>query len=185
MNLKKVPFRYFLIVLIGVFSILVGYNIYHIKDTKDLVEFITALVGLVVSFAAFIKFNDARATYLLKLVYPEYPEDDWEDIINEAIIARNRITILIRDIHKNKEDTYLHDVFTFEKLLAGIVNINIMIVENKDITDTLKRIKYTAPNFKGIHEDVLLTESDHTNNLRLQSLRNELAEYITTRSKNK
>lgn len=50
----NVALQYFFIVLVGLSTVAIGYKIYLIKDTKDMILFLTTLIGLVVSFWAFL-----------------------------------------------------------------------------------------------------------------------------------
>ncbi|WP_163099374.1 hypothetical protein [Peribacillus alkalitolerans] len=50
----KSPFIYILIIIVGAISIYISYKIFPIKSTADRITFITAVVGLIVSFTAFI-----------------------------------------------------------------------------------------------------------------------------------
>lgn len=50
----NVALQYFFIVLVGLSTLAIGYKIYLIKDTTDMILFLTTLIGLVVSFWAFL-----------------------------------------------------------------------------------------------------------------------------------
>jgi hypothetical protein len=132
-----------------------------------------------VMWEGFIKFNDARSTYLLQLVPTDY-QADWQTIINEALVARNRLNILIKDVLENEDRTFLQEAFNFEYYLAGLVKMNILIVENKDITDTFNRLKYQAPNYEDILEDTLMKEPYSGKFNKIKTYQNKIIEYITT-----
>ena len=78
--------------------------------------------------------------------------------MNQAIIARNRLTILISDILESEDVTYLQKAFQDEKDLANLVKMNIQIVNGQDITNTINEVKYKAPHYTGLLEDPILLE---------------------------
>ena len=94
-----------------------------------------------VMWEGFIKFNEARTTYLLQQVLDDPQDLNWLSIMNEAIIARKKLNIQINDILEG-EESHLKEAFQFEFTYASLLRINILIIENKDITDTFDRIKY-------------------------------------------
>ena len=105
----------------------------------------------------FIKYNLARTTYLLQLLLPAHEESEWQKMMNEALIARRRLTILINDTLPNEETSHLQEAFRFEYLLASLININIAITEKKDVTDSFGRPKYKFPHYDGLKEDFFIT----------------------------
>lgn len=129
----------------------------YLKEAKDSFKKAMEHKHTDMMWEGFIKYNDARSTYLLKLILKN-EEIDWLSNMNEGLIARNRLTILAKDILAKKDSTYLLEAFTFEKCLAGLVKMNLLIAEGKDITDNFNQIKYEAPYYKGILEDPLLKE---------------------------
>jgi hypothetical protein len=134
-----------------------------------------------VMWEGFIKFNDARSTYFLQLVLEDYKGADWQDIMNEALIARNRLNILIKDILENEENSYLQDAFIFEYYLASLVKMNILITEKQDITDVFKRPKYYfEENYRGIEEDVLIKETYKGDYLKVKEYQKDIRQYVRT-----
>jgi hypothetical protein len=107
----------------------------------------------------FIKFNEARTTYLLQLTLDDYQGTQWIDLMNEAVVARNRLNILMDDILYKEERTHLQEAFIYESYLASLIKINLMIAEEIDITDQFNRSRYLAPHYDGLQEDPLLKEA--------------------------
>lgn len=106
-----------------------------------------------VMWEGFIKYNDARSTFFLQLAQPSYNGEDWLDIMNEAITARNRLNILIDDILELDNSSYLQEAFIYQEYLARLVTYNIQIASNSHITDTLGKVKYAYPSYSGIIND--------------------------------
>lgn len=132
----------------------------YLQEAKKSFEKALANGNNDVMWEGFIKFNDARTTYLLQLVLEDFEGTSWHIIMDEALIARNRLNILIRDIIGSEGDSYLQDAFQFEYYLASLVKLNILIAEKQDITDMFNRAKYyVSENYKGIKEDKLIKES--------------------------
>ena len=116
-----------------------------------------------VMWEGFIKYNDARAAYLLQLVLGKETVtsdgvSEWESIMNQAIISRNRLTILFSDILESQGSYLFQKAFQDEKDLASLVKINIQIVNGQDITNTINEVKYKAPHYTGLLEDPTLSE---------------------------
>lgn len=132
-----------------------------------------------VMWEGFIKYNDARSTYLLQLVLKDDKEADWQATINEALIARNKLNILISDILENEEINYLQDAFIFEYYLASLVKMNILITEKLDITDMFNGPKYYfRENYDGIQEDVLIKEAYNGDYLKVKDYQQGIIEYM-------
>lgn len=106
-----------------------------------------------VMWEGFIKYNDARSTYFLQLADSTYDGTDWKEIMNEAITARNRLNILIDDVLEMKDHSYLQDAFIYQEYLARLVTYNIQIATNSHVTDTLGKVKYAYPTYKGMRND--------------------------------
>ncbi|GAE26462.1 hypothetical protein JCM9140_2531 [Halalkalibacter wakoensis JCM 9140] len=122
----------------------------------------------------FIKYNDARTSYLLHLVH-ENSEDNWQEIMNEALSPEIELQFLIKDIiDSDKDSTYLYEAFVFEKLLANLTNLNIQIVENKDVTDPYSRTKYRSPNYQGMLQDPILKEESRLNKERISKYQQDI-----------
>jgi hypothetical protein len=108
----------------------------------------------------FIKYNDARSTFFLQLVSPEYngENNDWEVIMNEAIIARSKLNILIKDTLDKDYYTHLQTAFIYQEYLARLVKTNLLIAEKKDLTDTIGKAKYMYPHYSGLVDDTFIKE---------------------------
>lgn len=101
----------------------------------------------------FIKYNDARSTYFLHLTGHAGQLEDWQMLMNEAIVARGRLNFLIQDILETQTSTFLQEEFIYQEYLARLVNINILLMEEKDIPDTVGNIKYHNPHYSGLEND--------------------------------
>ncbi|WP_409252116.1 hypothetical protein V1502_18785 [Bacillus sp. SCS-153A] len=137
-----------------------------------------------VMWEGFIKFNDARSTYFLQQVLKNYEGPDWKVIMDEALIARNRLNILIKDILENQEDGYLQEKFNFEYYLASLVKLNILIAEKQDITDSFNRPKYYANNnYAGIKEDLLIKEVYNGDDPKVKDYQVAIVQYVEQNTK--
>jgi hypothetical protein len=133
-----------------------------------------------VMWEGFIKYNDARSTYLLQLVHKDYNGENWQVIMNEALIARNRLNILIKDILEHNETNYLQDAFAFEYHLASLVKMNILITEKQDITDMFNRTKYYYnQNYAGLQNHALVTETYNGDYAKIKDYQKGLLQYGT------
>ncbi|MFD1020222.1 hypothetical protein [Thalassobacillus hwangdonensis] len=112
-----------------------------------------------VMWEGFIKYNDARSTYLLQQTSVTYEGEDWQSIMNDALVARNRLNILISDILERETPSHLQESFNFEYHLASLAKINLLIAEKQDITDSLGQLKYAYPSYEGLEKDPLLETS--------------------------
>jgi hypothetical protein len=124
----------------------------------------------------FIKFNEARSTYFLQIVGIT-DQVDWQTIMNEGLVARNLLNLLVKDIIDKDHTTYLQEAFKFENYLAGLVKMNILIAEGQPITDTFNRTKYEAPYYVGILEDPLLKETYTGNFNKVKDYQNRIIQY--------
>lgn len=112
-----------------------------------------------VMWKGFIKYNDARSTYFYQLVNPGDDQGDWKVIMNEAISARGRLNLLIKDILEVNALTHLQNEFIYQEYLARLVKINMQIVEGQDISDTLDNPIYTYPYYEGLQNDRFVKHS--------------------------
>lgn len=108
-----------------------------------------------VMWHGFIKYNDARTAYFLGLV-EQNDEHEWHNIMNEAIVARKKLNILIDDILVHPYKTHLQEHFIYQEYLARLVKINIQIAEEQDITNTKGEPNYLYPKYLGLKEDSLI-----------------------------
>ncbi|AYA78070.1 hypothetical protein DOE78_23185 [Bacillus sp. Y1] len=101
----------------------------------------------------FIKYNDARSTFFLQLIQKDYKGTDWLQMMNEAIIARSRLNILIGDILDQDRKSHLQESFIYQEYLARLVKINLQLAQGEVITDTTQRVKYEAPLYKRLENE--------------------------------
>ncbi|MEK3992235.1 hypothetical protein [Robertmurraya sp. FSL R5-0851] len=106
-----------------------------------------------VMWEGFIKYNDARSTFFLQLIQMDYKGTDWLPLMNEAIIARSRLNILIGDILDQDRKSHLQESFIYQEYLARLVKINLQLAQGEDITDTTQRVKHEAPLYKGLENE--------------------------------
>lgn len=132
-----------------------------------------------IMWEGFIKYNEARSTYFLQLVLQNYDGVSWQVMMDEAIVARNKLNILIRDILENDHINYLQDAFIFEYNLASLVKMNIHIVEQLDITDMFKQPKYYFnQRYDGIVEDVILKKKYNDDYKKVKEYQEGIFEYF-------
>jgi hypothetical protein len=129
--------------------------------------------------------NVTRSTYLLQLVNKEendkeeVEKEEWKVLMKEALVARNRLNMLIKDILGQQKASYLQDAFIYEYKLANLVYMNILIAENKDITDMFGNIKYySEENFTGIQEDPLIKDTYIGSYGRVTNYQQDIVQYV-------
>lgn len=105
----------------------------------------------------FILYNDARTTYFYQLFFPEKKLPNWEELLNEAIVARAQLNILIKNLIGEK-NTYFQEEFIYQEYLARLVKLNLYLVNQKDIPDTNQQIRYRAPDYQGLFNDRFIKE---------------------------
>ncbi|WP_163099375.1 hypothetical protein [Peribacillus alkalitolerans] len=132
-----------------------------------------------IMWAGFIKFNEARTTFLLNLILSEEQENNWIQLMNESLVARNRLNILIDDILHKEEKTHLQEAFIYESYLASLIKFNLIISEGLDITDQFGRTKYFAQNYDGILEDPLLKETYNGKFDKVKDYQERIIEHIS------
>jgi hypothetical protein len=108
-----------------------------------------------VMWHGFIKYNDARTAYFLGLI-EQNEEHEWHNILNEAIIARKKLNILIDDILNHSYNSHLQEHFIYQEYLARLVKINIQIAEKQEVTNTQGEPNYLYPDYAGLKEDPLI-----------------------------
>lgn len=133
-----------------------------------------------VMWEGFIKYNAARALYLLTLAEDEEAggEDEWLKMMNEALSARYRLNILIDDILHNNEITHLQEAFIHENNMANLVKLNILMAEGLDVTDRIGQVKYKAPDYQGLEQDGLLTVKHNKYFENIPSLQQEIYGFL-------
>ncbi|MFC4025041.1 hypothetical protein ACFOUV_14700 [Oceanobacillus longus] len=112
-----------------------------------------------IMWEGFIKYNEARTLYFSTLLFAEEYHVDWDEVMNEAINARKKMNLLIRDILPREGNTYLQRYFIYQEFLVCLVKINIQIAEQKDITDSRNSVRYFTPNYDGLLEDKYMNAS--------------------------
>lgn len=129
---------------------------------------------------AFLKYNNARSTYLLQLVNKEKIEnEEWQVLMKEALVARNRLNMLIKDILGEQGGSYLQDAFSYEYKLANLVYKNILIAENKDITDMFGNLKYDSKDsYAGIQGDPLIKDTYIGSYGRVTNYQHDIVDYV-------
>lgn len=76
----------------------------------------------------FIKYNDARSCFFHSLFSETNMDTNWLDIFNEAVNARSKLNILIREVLKSKTDTsHLQNSFLYQEELAQLVRLNLLL----------------------------------------------------------
>lgn len=109
-----------------------------------------------VMWDGFIQYNNARTTYLLQLVHSTTGDSTWQKKLDEALVSRHRITILVKDTLENQTGSHLQRSFEFEKLLTSIIRINILIAEQEEIKDLFSSETYIAPTYQGLLQSPIM-----------------------------
>src|SRR5690606_9264224 len=86
---------------------------------------------------------------------------DWQKLLDEAIMARKRLNMLINDVIENGSNSYLKDYFIYQEYIAILVKMNIFIARNEDITDFRGITRYKAPYFRNLLEDSFIGDTYH------------------------
>jgi hypothetical protein len=131
-----------------------------------------------VMWEGFIKYNDARSTYFLQLVTPDDNQNDWNVLMNEAIVARGKLNFLVKDLLETETPTFLQEEFIYQEYLARLVKINILIAEKRDIHDTLNNSRYLYPHYEGLKNDRLIKESDIGNVVKIREYQEKILNHI-------
>ncbi|MBB6454560.1 hypothetical protein HNQ94_003049 [Salirhabdus euzebyi] len=127
---------------------------------------------------SFIKYNEARSTFFLQLFSPHYTGVEWENIMNEAIFARYRLNILIKDILDSQEKTYLQEAFIYQEYLARFVKCNIMIAMRKDHTNLYSSPIHLYPNYDGLLEEWYIKEPYKGNFTNIRVYQKNIIRYL-------
>ncbi|WP_088072006.1 hypothetical protein [Gottfriedia luciferensis] len=134
-----------------------------------------------IMWTGFIKYNDARSAFFSQLVFTEeYNKDaneNWTSIMNEAITARSKLNLLIKDTFQESIKSHLQEAFIYQEYLARLVKINILIAENKDITDTLGKVIYQYPNYEGLEDDKYINGTYTGMFRKINDYQNEIVRY--------
>ncbi|ULT56618.1 hypothetical protein L1999_26875 [Neobacillus drentensis] len=147
----------------------------YLKESKKAFQHALENCKNDVMWEGFIKYNDARSTYFLKLVQPEYQGEDWNILMNEAIIARGKLNYLIKDLYeKGAPPTFLQEEFNYQEYLARLVKINILIAEETDINDTLNISRYPAPQYTGLKNDRFIKEPYLGSNTKIRNYQQDI-----------
>jgi len=133
-----------------------------------------------IMWQGFIKYNDARSAFFLELVSQEM-EDEWKQIMNEAIMTRSKLNILISDTLEYPYQTHLQKAFIYQEYLARLVKINILIAKNDPITDTIGKEKYQPNNYLGLENDPIIKEQYTGEFNKIEDYQNRIKKYLNKR----
>lgn len=92
---------------------------------------------------------------------------------------KNRLNILIKDILE--DNTFLQEAFLFEFHLASLVKMNILIAEDRDLSDSFNRPKYSYPTYQGLLDDELINSEVNSQFYQIITYQNELKEIALSR----
>lgn len=112
-----------------------------------------------VMWNGFIKYNDARSTFFLQIIQPDYEGEGWKEMMDGAILARCRLNHLISDMVLTEAPNHLQRFFKYQEYLAKLVKINILIATKENITDGFQQTQYAYPGYRGLKEDRIVKES--------------------------
>ncbi|MDQ0232770.1 hypothetical protein [Metabacillus malikii] len=127
----------------------------------------------------FIKYNDARSTFFLHLLNIDESHQNWEVTINEAIIARSKLNILIADTLDTDCSTHLQESFIYQEYLARLVKMNIKIAKKQHITNTLNVVNYQYPSYDGLLEDKVIKTPYTGNYDKIREYQIGIQEYLS------
>ncbi|MGN5149209.1 hypothetical protein ACTG23_04635 [Aeromonas enteropelogenes] len=107
----------------------------------------------------FINYNKSRTLYFLNLL--STIDNNWLDIIDDAIDSRSRLNRLIDEIlttnsknHTTITNTHLRQFFLYQEELARMVKLNMLLAE-KNKNSNASPIVYRGLDINNIHIDDL------------------------------
>ncbi|SHG03990.1 hypothetical protein [Ornithinibacillus halophilus] len=130
----------------------------YLQESKNAFEHAIKCSQNDTMWEGFIKYNNARTTYFLKLLSPDEKGEhgDWQELMDDAILARMKLNTLIEDVIKTSNNSYLKDYFIYQEYIARLVKINILIARKEDITDFRGNVLYKAPEYKKLLKDSII-----------------------------
>lgn len=131
-----------------------------------------------IMWEGFILYNEAKSTYLLQLLQDNYEGQSWEIMMNNALTARKRITIFLHDILERDTPSHLQTAFEFENQLAGLVKMNILIAEKKDITNLFNKEKYSYPLYEGLLESRLIQRPNPGSFKKIEEFQEDVVRHL-------
>jgi hypothetical protein len=131
-----------------------------------------------IMWEGFILYNEAKSTYLLQLMQDDQERQNWEEMMNQALTARKRITIFLHDILEKDIPSHLQTAFEFENQLAGLVKMNIFIAEKKDITDSFNKEKYYYPLYEGLLQSRLIQRPNPGGFKKIEEFQEDIVRHL-------
>ena len=98
--------------------------------------------------------------------------------MNKAIVAREKLNIILDDLFETNESTFLRKSFYFEEHFAKIVYVNFCVASKIDITSTLKQPEYTYPGYNNLLNDTYLMNPIASTSNRIHKYQQQLQQYM-------
>lgn len=107
---------------------------------------------------AFIKYNIARNLFFYALIIGDYTDKRWLQEMNEAILYRRKLNLLLSDLLENKVDNHLQKAFYHQELLARLVKVNFEFALDLNITDCQGKTEIRSTELKKMKDYPLVKE---------------------------
>ena len=130
-----------------------------------------------IMWKGFVSFNRARAEFFFELLN-ETMTNDWATSMNQSIVAREKLNIILDDLFKDSKPTFLQEAFYFEEHFAKIVNVNLCIASKIDIKSTLRQQAYTYPHYDNLLNDQHLMNPIASTSNRIHKYQQQLQQYM-------
>lgn len=130
-----------------------------------------------IMWIGFVSFNRARADFFLELLTETY-SNEWATSMNKAIVAREKLNIILDDLFEANEATFLRKSFYFEEHFAKIVYANFCVASKIDITSTLKQPEYKYPSYNNLLNDTYLMNPIASTSNRIHKYQQQLQQYM-------
>ncbi|WP_298472072.1 hypothetical protein [uncultured Psychrobacillus sp.] len=130
-----------------------------------------------IMWIGFVSFNRARAEFFSELLTETY-SNEWATSMNKAIVAREKLNIILDDLFEANESTFLRKSFYFEEHFAKIVYVNICVASKIDITSTLKQPEYKYPSYNNLLNDTYLMNPIASTSNRIHKYQQQLQQYM-------
>lgn len=111
-----------------------------------------------VMWNAFIRFNIARAEFLLNIISEDNSNSRWVETMNSAISYRKRLNLILSDILNRAEASYFQRAFIGEEYKARLQKIAFEIVLNSDITNIHNQTICSKSNYADIRSLDCMTQ---------------------------
>jgi len=144
-------------------------SIMYLEESLHAFDLAMSFLPNDIMWQGFIKYNMARSSYFLHLIYKKNKNNNkkWINLMDEAIDARYRFNLLLEDLFDETE--YLQKSFKYEENLAILVKIIIILAESN-------QAKYINEDYKEIKKRVQSLED--YNYVKIRRYKNNIIEYL-------